>query len=92
MIVDAKPFKVGQFFVRRVPSSSVRFRIIHDGTWRGFICPETICTQLISKVGKFIEPTSFQQLKSERDAYCAKLNPFIRLDLAYYEVIDGGGI
>ena len=92
MIRDEKPFRVGSLLVKRVPSSSVRFRIIHDGSWHGYICPKTICTQLISKFGKFIEPTSVQQLKSERDDYHAKLDPFIRLDLAYYEVIDAGRV
>ena len=92
MIRHEKPFRVGPFLVQRVPSSSVRFRIIHDGSWRGYICPEPISTQLISKVGKFIEATSVQQLKSERDAYCAKLDPFTRLALAYYEVIDAGNV
>ncbi len=87
MIIHENPFRVGLFLVRRVPSSSVRVRIIHEGSWRGYICPQTICTQLISKVGKFIEPTSVQQLKSERDAYRAKLDPFIRPELAYYEVL-----
>ena len=90
MIKDTKPFQVGPFVVQRIPSSSADYRAQHQHYWRGYICPETICTQLISKVGKFIEPTSVQQLKSERDAYCAKLDPFIRLALAYYEVIDAG--
>ena len=88
MIRHEKPFRVGPFLVQRVPSSSVRFRIIHDGSWRGYICPEPISTQLIRKVGKFIEPTSVQQLKSEREAYRAKLDPYTKINLAYYEVID----
>lgn len=92
MIRDEKPFYVGSFLVQRVPSSCVRYRVVHEHYWRGYICPETICTQMISKVGKFIQPTSVQQLKSERDDYCAKLDPFIRLALAYYEVIDADSV
>ncbi len=92
MIRDEKPFYIGSFLVRRVPSSSVRYRVVHEHYWRGYICPETICTQLISKVGKFIEPTSVQQLKRERDDYRAKLDPSIRLVLAYYELIDASRV
>ncbi len=88
MIWDERPFRVGPLLVKRVLSSSVRFRVIREHYWRGYICPETISTQLIGKVGKLIHVTSAQQLKRERDDYWAKLDPFIGMDLAYYEVID----
>ncbi len=86
MIRDEKPFHVGSFLVQRVPSSSVRFRIIHDGSWCGYICPETISTQLISELGKLIEVTSRQHLIREREAYRAEIDPAIEAQFAYYEL------
>ncbi len=90
MIWDEKPFHVGPFLVQRVPSSSARYRAIHEHYWRGYICPEAISPQLISKVGKLIEVASREQLKTEREAYRAEIGPGTKVELAYYEVIDAG--
>ncbi len=90
MIWDEKPFHVGALLVRRVPSSSALFRARHEHSWRGYIYPETISPELVSKVGKLIEVTSFQQLKSEREAYRAEIGPDTKVEFAYYEVIDAG--
>jgi hypothetical protein len=90
MIIDETPFHVGSFLVQRVPSSSATYRAIHEHYWRGYLCPETVSPQLISKVGKLIEVTSREQLKTEREAYRAEISPSIKVEFAYYEVIDAG--
>ncbi len=92
MIWDEAPFHVGPFLVRRVPSSSVRYRVVHEHYWRGYLCPETVSPQLIGKVGKLIEVTSREQLKTEREAYRSEISPGTKVEFAYYEVIDVGSV
>ncbi len=92
MIIDEKPFRVGPFLVQRVPSSSAQFRARHEHYWRGYLCPETVSPQLIGKVGKLIEVTSREQLKTEREAYRSEISPGTKVEFAYYEVIDAGSV
>jgi hypothetical protein len=85
--LEGKPFQVGPFFVKRVPSSAVRYHARHKHYWRGYICPGR-GTKLISELGKLIEVTSAQQLTCEVEAYRAELGPLMAVHFAYYEIID----
>ena len=90
-IMNAQPIQVGSVLVQRVPSSAVTYRVVHAHYWRGYLCPMSTATQEISRVGKLIEVTSRQQLERERNLYRARIDPSVKAELAYYEVIDADG-
>lgn len=91
-IMNARPIQVGSVLVQRVPSSAVRYRVIHAHYWRGYLCPVVLPPQWIGKVGKLIEVTSREQLEHERNAYRAEIESSIKVELTYYEVINAAGI
>ena len=88
--MNGKPIQVGSLRVQRVPSSSVRVRVVREHYWHGYMCAGTASKSSIGEIGKLIEVTSLQQLNAERDAYRAEIDPYAEVQLAYFEVIDAG--
>ena len=90
MIINEKPFPVGPVLVQRVPSSSVRYRLKHEHSWHGYLCPWKISSKWLTKFGKLIEVRTINEFNAECLAYRAQMQPGQETRLAYYEVIDAG--
>ncbi len=90
MLMYEQPFQVGPLLVKRVPSSSVRFRVIHEGYWQGYLYPLHLCINFLDTAGKLIEVRTIHEFKAECQAYKAQSVIGSHTRLTYYEVIDAG--
>ena len=86
IIRDVPPFRIGRLNVRRVPSSTVKYRVLHSGNWYGYLADQELPPDLLETHGKAIKVHTLEELDLERDAYRTRIASTPKSRLAYYEV------